>query len=208
MSMGDAGNGDRAQDPSSLNGKILRLNLNGTVPKGNPIMPGASERTIVYSMGHRNPQGIAFWPGNGKVFAVEHGPAVNDEINWIRPGLNYGWPCVTGYGTPFQACTPGGDFTDPAWASGGSTIANSGGAFVDGPAWGTYDNQLLTAQLKESDLRRYRIKGGGATAVRKAIYFNNRWGRLRAVTFGPNSRVWITTSNGSNDRIIRITPVL
>jgi glucose/arabinose dehydrogenase len=208
MSMGDAGNGDRAQDPSSLNGKILRLNLNGTVPKGNPIMPGASERTIVYSMGHRNPQGIAFRPGNGKVFAVEHGPTVNDEINWIRPGLNYGWPCVTGYGTPFQACAPGGDFTDPAWASGGSTIANSGGAFVDGAAWGTYDNQLLTAQLKESDLRRYRIKDGGATALRKAIYFNNRWGRLRAVTLGPNSRVWITTSNGSNDKIIRITPVL
>jgi len=207
MSMGDAGNADRAQDPTSLNGKILRLNLNGTVPADNPIMPGASQRTIVYSMGHRNPQGIAFHPGNGRVYAVEHGPAVNDEINWIRPGLNYGWPCVTGFGNPYQACAPG-VYTDPAWASGGSTIANSGGSFVDGAKWGTYDNQLFTAQLKEADLRRYRLKNAGMTAVRQAIYYNNKWGRLRAVTLGPGSRLWITTSNGSNDKIIRITPVL
>jgi glucose/arabinose dehydrogenase len=209
MSMGDAGNANRAQDPTSLNGKILRLNRNGSVPADNPIMPGATQRTIVYSMGHRNPQGIAFHPGNGRVYAVEHGPAVNDEINWIRPGLNYGWPCVTGFGTPYQTCLAGtAGFTDPVWASGGSTIANSGGAFMDGANWGTYDNQLLTAQLKESDLRRYRIKSAGTVATRMATYFNETWGRLRAVTLGPGNRIWITTSNGSNDKVIRITPVL
>jgi len=208
MSMGDASNGDLAQDPTSLNGKILRMNRNGGVPADNPIMPGTTQRTIVYSMGHRNPQGIAFHPGTGRVYAVEHGPAVNDEINWIRPGLNYGWPCVTGFGTPNQSCPSGVTYTDPAWASGGSTIANSGGSFVDGANWGTYDNGLFTAQLKEADLRRYRIKDGGTTAARVAIYFDNRWGRLRAVTLGPGNRLWITTSNGSNDKVIRITPVL
>lgn len=208
MSMGDASNSNLAQDPTSLNGKILRLNRNGTVPADNPVMPGATKRTFVYSMGHRNPQGIAFQPGTGRVYAIEHGPDVNDEINWIRPGLNYGWPCVTGFGTPYQTCASGGTFTNPVWASGGRTIANSGGAFVRGSKWGSYAGKLFTAQLKESDLRRYRITDGGNTAVRQAIYFNNRWGRLRAVTLGPGKRLWITTSNGSNDKIVRITPAL
>lgn len=207
MSTGDAGVGSRAQDPNSLNGKILRINLDGSVPKHNPIMPGASGRSFVYSMGHRNPQGIAFQPGTGRIYAVEHGPDVNDEINWIRKGHNYGWPCVTGFGTPYQACSGSATFTDPVWASGGRTIANSGGAFIDGDAWGAFAGQLLTAQLKESDLRRYRIRNAGTEAVRKAIYFDNRWGRLRAVVMGPNHAVWITTSNGSNDKVIRVKPV-
>lgn len=209
VSMGDGAVEARAQDPSSLNGKILRVNRNGSVPDSNPIMPGASQRTVVYSMGHRNPQGIAFQPGTGRVFAVEHGPDRSDEINRIRPGRNYGWPCVTGNNNSYHpgtaGCATNGPFVAPAWHSGSSTIATSGAAFVRGAPWGSFRDQLFVAQLKESDLRRFKIVDE-ATADHRATYFNGRWGRLRGVVLGPGKRLWITTSNGSNDKVIRITP--
>ncbi|HSM38240.1 MAG TPA: PQQ-dependent sugar dehydrogenase [Candidatus Limnocylindrales bacterium] len=211
VSMGDAGDEALAQDPSSLNGKILRLNRGGGVPSDNPIMPGASKRTIVYSVGHRNPQGIAFHPVKGRVYAIEHGPDRSDEINWIRPGRNYGWPCVTGNNAPYHngyaACATNAPFTPPVWHSGSSTIATSAGAFVSGSKWQGWSRNLFVAQLKEQDLRRFRVSSDGLTATQKAVYFNNKWGRLRAVARGPGQRIWITTSNGSNDKVIRIAPV-
>ncbi len=210
VSMGDAANEALAQNPDSRNGKILRVNRNGSVPSDNPILPGSSGRSIVYSMGHRNPQGIAFHPGSGRVYAVEHGPDRSDEINWIRPGRNYGWPCVTGNNSSYHPGTPGcsqnGPFVKPAWHSGSSTIATSGAAFARGSAWESYRNQLFVAQLKEQDLRRFKIIDDGRTAVRRQTYFNERWGRLRGVASGPGKKLWITTSNGSNDRIVRIAP--
>ena len=207
VTMGDANVQSRAQNPSSLNGKVLRINRNGSIPSDNPIMPGASSRTAVYSMGHRNPQGLAFHPTTGRVYVAEHGPEVNDEINWVQAGLNYGWPCVTGNGTPYNpisACD-GKTFTDPIWRSGAPTIATSGAAFVSGPRWENWSGQLFVAQLKESDLRRFVITDGGATADHRATYYNGRWGRLRAVVFGPGRHLFITTSNGSNDKVIRVS---
>jgi glucose/arabinose dehydrogenase len=207
VTMGDATIQSRAQNPNTLNGKVLRINRNGSIPDDNPIMPGASGRSAVYSMGHRNPQGIAFHPTTGRVYVVEHGPEVNDEINWVRPGLNYGWPCVTGNGTDYNTISScaGKTFTDPAWRSGAPTIATSGAAFVRGPRWENWKGQLFVAQLKESDLRRFVITDGGTTADHRATYYNGRWGRLRAVVFGPGRHLFITTSNGSNDRVIRIS---
>ena len=210
VTMGDANNSARAQDPDALNGKILRVNRSGSVPSDNPVLPGASGRSVVYSMGHRNPQGIAFHPTTDRAYAVEHGPDRADEINWIRPGRNYGWPCVTGNNSSYSPGTPGcagnGPFTKPAWHSGSSTIATSGAAFARGSVWGDYRNQLFVAQLKEQDLRRFKLKDEGRTAVRRQTYFDGRWGRLRGVTSGPSSRLFLTTSNGSNDKIIKIAP--
>lgn len=210
-SMGDGGVASRAQNPTSRNGKILRMNRDGSVPSDNPIMRGTSRRTIIYSMGHRNPQGIAFQPGTGRVYAVEHGPDRDDEINWIRKaagnvGRNYGWPCVTGFGNPYQSCSGNGPYTNPVWATGNFTIANSGGTFVRGSRWMGYRNHLFVSQLKQEDLRRYRISSSGTTATRRAIYFNERWGRLRAAVLGNHNYLWITTSNGTNDKVIRIIP--
>jgi glucose/arabinose dehydrogenase len=211
VTMGDAAVESRAQDPMSLNGKVLRVNRNGSIPSDNPIMPGASRRTVVYSMGHRNPQGIAFQPGTGTVFAVEHGPDRSDEINRILAGRNYGWPCRTGnnalYHTGVEGCSTNGPFTRPVWHSGSSTIATSGAAFARGPAWGSFRNDLFVAQLKERDLRRFDIVSS-TDADQRSLHFNDRWGRLRAVVNGPGSRLWITTSNGSNDKVVRVTPVL
>jgi glucose/arabinose dehydrogenase/putative cell wall-binding protein len=214
VSMGDAGEPFRAQDPAALNGKVMRINRDGSIPAGNPIMPGASARTAVYSMGHRNPQGIAFQPGTDRVYVAEHGPELNDEINLIVAGGNYGWPCYTGAGVAYLAdasCGPAGSYLNPTWASGSPTIATSGLDFVDGPAWGDFDGDLFVAQLKDADLRRFTPSGDGGTMSLSATLFDGTWGRLRAVVQGPAGQLYLTTSNGTNDRVIRIsevTPVL
>lgn len=206
LSMGDANQPFDAQDSGKLNGKILRVNRDGTIPDDNPIWPGNSSPTRVYSIGHRNPQGIAFQPANGRVYAVEHGPDVDDEINWIRPGRNYGWPCVTGHNNPYMSCSGDATFSVPAWATEGPTLATSGGVFVDGAAWDDWDHNLMVCTLKESDMRRFTISGTGQPATERSVLFNNRWGRLRAAVLGPGGKLYITTSNGSDDKVIRITP--
>lgn len=196
--MGENGNGRLAQDPNSLNGKILRVNGDGTVPADNPILPGASVRTFAYSMGHRNPQGLAFQPDTGAAFEIEHGATTNDEINILVPGKNYGWPDQEGMGGT------GKGFTDPVWTSGVVTYATSGAAFVTGDRWGAWSGSLFVATLKEQDLRRFVVTG--TTVVPKEVLFDQKYGRLRSIVQGPDGALYMTTSNGSGDRIIRVAP--
>ena len=130
VTIGDAnlsGDDNPAQDPAILNGKVLRLELDGSVPEDAPFASGA------VSIGHRNPQGIAF-RDDGLVLEVEHGTDENDEINRILAGANYGYPCVTGDGIPGpipDACASDAVLSPPAWKSGNPTIATSGAAFLD-----------------------------------------------------------------------------
>ncbi len=206
IGMGDSANAPLAQDRTSLNGKILRLNRDGTVPSDNPVIGGT--RNAVYSMGHRNPQGIAFRPGTSQVYAVEHGPDVNDEINVLVAGGNYGWPCYTGFGSPQQTsgCGPASSYRNPLWASGSSTLATSGAAFAGGTQWADYNGHLFVSTLKERDVRRFSISAGGTAYGGPVTHFNETWGRLRGMVSGPGGQLYITTSNGSNDRVIRISP--
>jgi glucose/arabinose dehydrogenase len=206
LSMGDSNHPFEAQNPNKLNGKILRINRGGSIPSDNPIWPGHSNPTRVYSIGHRNPQGIAFHPENGRVYAVEHGPERDDEINWIRAGRNYGWPCVTGRNHPYMDCSGNATFTIPAWSSEGPTLATSGGVFLNGTNWEDWNDDLMVCTLKESDLRRFTVAADGHPATQRNVLFNNRWGRLRAAVRGPGNKLYLTTSNGSNDKVIRITP--
>jgi glucose/arabinose dehydrogenase len=196
--MGDSGNGRLAQDPSSLNGKILRMDPDGGVPADNPVLPGASARTYAYSMGHRNPQGLAFQPRTRVVFEIETGATTNDEINILAPGKNYGWPEQEGTGGMAKG------FTDPIWTSGTVTYATSGAAFVTGDAWGAWSGSLFVATLKEQDLRRFAVNG--TSVVPKEVLYDQKYGRLRSVVQGPDGALYVTTSNGSGDRIIRIAP--
>ena len=197
VTMGDAGDTANAQNPNVLNGKVLRVNGDGTIPADNPIMPGASARTAVYTMGNRNPQGLTFEPGTGRVIEVEHGDDTHDEINILRVGANYGYPVCRG---------PCGDprFVDPAWSSGSVTLATSGADFARGVQWGAYDGSLFVATLKETDLRRFTL--AGAVATQRDVLFDGTYGRMRTVRQGPDGSLYITTSNGSADRVIRITP--
>ena len=117
LSVGDANlpaGENRAQDPDRLNGKVLRLNLDGSVPADNPF------ESPVYSLGHRNPQGLAFGP-DGTAWEVEHGTDENDEINHLQAGGNYGYPCFTGADAPGpipDGCGAASEYLPPAWASG------------------------------------------------------------------------------------------
>ncbi len=145
---------NRAQDPESLNGKILRLALDGGIPSDNPF------GTAIFSLGHRNPQGIAVSPA-GLVVAAEHGTDVNDEVNVIVPGGNYGYPCFTGVsdvGPIPDGCGPASDYLAPAWASGSPTLATSGAAFPSGSGW---DGELVVSTLKEEDLRVFSVSAAG-----------------------------------------------
>jgi len=154
--MGDNGNGGLAQDPSSLNGKVLRVNTDGSGPDDNPSRPGAVARGYAYTMGHRNPQGLAFGP-DGTVYEIETGAAANDEINILSPGKNYGWPDHEGTGGMARG------LADPIWTAGAVPYATSGATFVTGDAWGSWSGSLVVATLKEQDLRRFTVAGATAT---------------------------------------------
>lgn len=209
VSMGDANQTGLAQDRSSLNGKILRMTRDGGTPADNPVIGGT--RNVVYSMGHRNPQGIAIRPGTDQVYAVEHGPAVNDEVNRIVAGGNYGWPCHTGAST--AACGPSATTIGSLWASGASTIATSGATFVASSQWADYGGQLFVTTLKERDVRRFGIDAPGVSLGDPATHFDGVWGRLRASVLGPGGQLYLTTSNGAasglcptGDCVIRVSP--
>jgi len=195
VSMGESTIGSLAQNVTSLNGKILRVNTDGSIPADNPVLPGRSEPSAIWSYGHRNPQGITFQQGTGAVFEVEHGEDIEDEINVLEKGANYGWPIVEGP-------DPSKRFKDPVWSSGPATIANSGATFVTGTMWGTWSGSLFIAQLKEADLRRYVVQGTKVTPAE--ILLNGKYGRLRSPVLGPDGALYVTTSNGSGDRIVRV----
>ena len=95
-------------------------------------------------------------------------------------------------------------FTDPIWTSGGVTYATSGATFVTGDRWGAWSGSLFIATLKEQDLRRFTVTG--TTVVQRETLYDQKYGRLRTVVQGPDGALYVTTSNGSGDRIIRIAP--
>jgi glucose/arabinose dehydrogenase len=203
LSVGDANlpaGENRAQDPERLSGKVLRLNLDGSVPADNPF------DSPVYSLGHRNPQGLAFGP-DGTAWAVEHGTDENDEINRLRAGGNYGYPCITGADSPGpipDGCEPASAYLPPAWASGSPTLATSGATFLSGSQWGDWEGQLVVSTLKEEDLRLFSV-GAGGTATLEETLLDGGFGRLRAVVISPDGALYVSTSNGSDDRILRVT---
>src|SRR5438477_138035 len=143
VTMGEVGNTTFSQNPNALNGKVLRVNPDGTIPGDNPILAGAFGRTAAYTMGHRNPQGIAFQPGTGLPYTAEHahytdratGAHSHATVNLLRPGLNFSWPNGAG---PW--------FTPPAWQSFDNPyVATSGVTFVSGAQWVAWNGNLCLA---------------------------------------------------------------
>jgi glucose/arabinose dehydrogenase len=195
---GDGGQATRAQDVASLNGKVLRINADGSVPSDNPTLKGQSGPSAVYALGLRNPGGLAFQPTTGRCFVVDAGDLAQDEINEVSAGANFGWPTVLG---PFGRSR---GFTDPVWSSGTAALAVAGADFLSGPDWSTWSDSLVIATLKVQDLRRFTVDDTYAT--QREILVAQKYGRLRAVTAAPDGSLLVSTSNGSGDRIIRIAP--
>jgi aldose sugar dehydrogenase len=200
FSTGDASNQGLPQDKGSVNGKFLRIHLNGSIPADNPI-PGSP----VWSYGHRNAQGLVL--ANGILYSSEHGPDTDDEVNILEKGRNYGWPKVNGF------CDKGGEkafcrannVQEPlyAWTP---TIAVCGlGYYGDGPIV-QWRHSLLMATLKDATLYQLQLDGSGKTIQKVDTYFSGKYGRLRDVCVAPNGKVYFCTSNGDKeDRLIVVS---
>ncbi len=214
------GTGDTArpavpQDRHALGGKVLRLDLRTGAPApGNPFLASADPRErLVYTYGHRNVQGVAVRPGSGQVFTAEHGPTFNDEVNLLRPGANYGWdPSRGGTVSWYDESVPMTDlqrFPDavPAiWQSGPTTQAVCAAAFLSGRQWGDLDGALVVTALKGAKLLVLRLdRSGAVVSVGIPPELQNGYGRLRAARLGPDGALYVTTTNGDDDKLLRIT---
>jgi glucose/arabinose dehydrogenase len=199
ISTGDASNPAFAQTESSPNGKILRLNIDGTIPADNPVAGNP-----YWSWGHRNPQGLVF--ANNKLYSSEHGPNNDDEINIIEKGRNYGWVNVQGFcdQSNEQSFCQSNNVVEPirAWTP---TIATSGLDYYNNDLIPQWKNSLLLATLKNSRLYQLKLDDAftGITAANE--YFINVYGRMRDICISPQGKVYVCTSNGGDDKIIEIT---
>ena len=208
IATGDGASGTVPQDLTSLGGKVLRVDAStGAGAPGNPF--ASSPR--VYTYGHRNPQGLTRRPGTSQMWSVEHGPNIDDEINLLVKGGNYGWDPVPGYNQAVPM-TDLGQFPgalEARWSSGDPTLATSGGIFLDGDDWDEWEGRLAVATLKASELHIFDFTPNGTFVSQVVVLeLDGTYGRLRTPMMGPDGALYLTTSNGSGDRILKVVPSL
>ena len=199
ITTGDAANQSLPQNTSSTSGKILRLNLDGTIPSDNPVAGNP-----YWSFGHRNPQGLVF--ANNLLYSSDHGPSTDDEINIIEKGRNYGWPNVNGFcdaGSEQTFCTAN-NVREPlkAWTP---TVAVCGLDYYNNDLIPQWKNSLLLVALKESRLYQLKLDVANTSISSTTEYFAGSYGRMRDLCIAPSGKIYICTSNGgNNDRIIEV----
>ena len=213
---GDTGNRKDIHHKNALVVKLLRMNLDGSIPDDNPV-----KGSYFYSMGHRNQQGLV--AAKGKIYASEHGPNNDDEINLIRAGGDYGWPYVEGF------CDKENELIycdtvavqEPliAWTT---TIAPAGLDFFDHPSIPEWQNSLMLTSLKGRSLQVFKLNESGEEIIDQKIYLQKQFGRYRDLCVSPSGEIFLITSNTDwhierhswmydnvpaegNDRIIRIS---
>ncbi len=212
ITTGDAAVGTGPQSLSSLAGKVLRVDASdGSGADGNPF----SSAPLVYTYGHRNAQGLALRPDTRQMWVVEHGPRYDDEINLLQSGGNYGWDPV-----PAESNDPSYNQSVPMtdldkysaavaarWSSGSSTLATSGGIFLEGEQWGNWEGRLAVAALRDRKLHLFDFNPDGEFQGRLSAPELEWEGiRLRSPVMGPDGALYITTSQRSpSDLIYRVT---
>jgi glucose/arabinose dehydrogenase len=197
ITTGEATQRQLAQDPASLNGKLLRLS--GAAARG------GGGRPEIVSSGHRNVQGIDWQPGSNRLVITELGEADRDEVNVIRQGGNYGWPLARG------GDDGGGRFVPAAWDTGQDDIAPSGATFVHHPG-SAWTGDFVFGALVGAQVRRLTFSGDRVTGDHRL--FAGTYGRIRDVVEGPDGALYLLTSNrdgrgspsASDDRIVRVVP--
>jgi glucose/arabinose dehydrogenase len=210
LTNGDSSSPSHAQDLKKFSGKIFRLQRDGAIPPDNPF-PGSP----VYSLGHRNPQGLAWHPLTGKLYSAEHGQSAHDEINLIVAGANFGWPLIQGDDKEIKqedvAKKGPGPIKPPILHSGDETWAPSGITFVSRGPW---KGNLLVANLRGTQILRVVLTPSGESVQSAEPLFKNEFGRIRDVVEGSDGSLYILTNNrdgrGSpgkdDDRIIKLSP--
>ncbi|RKN86959.1 PQQ-dependent sugar dehydrogenase [Paenibacillus ginsengarvi] len=189
VTVGDAQQRELSQSKDSMAGKILRIRSDGSIPADNP-----DPRSPVYSMGHRNPQGLAWQPGTGKLFSSEHGQTAKDEINVIEKGGNYGWPLIEGDLTEAKQPQPAGIvLRKPLLHSGETTWAPSGMTFVTQGPW---KGKLLVAGLRGTQVLKLTLTGGADVRIdAMEALWKGEFGRIRHVAEGPDGSLYVLTNN-------------
>jgi glucose/arabinose dehydrogenase len=198
---------DEAQNLANTIGKIIRIRPDGAVPPDNPFVGRAGARPEIWSYGHRNPEGLAFNPVDGKLWEQEHGPQGGDEINIIEKGKNYGWP-VIGYGIDYNGARihegthkPG--MEQPLWHWTPS-IAPSGMTFYSGDLFKGWKGSLINGALKFQLLSRLTLDSD--RVVQEERLLQGLRERIRDVRQGPDGALYLLTDNSAG-RILRLVPV-
>jgi glucose/arabinose dehydrogenase len=212
VATGDSTDWKLAQVTDSLAGKILRLNDDGSVPKDNPFIDNKAYRPEIWTVGQRNPQGLAFQPGSGLLFETEHGPSSfegkgsgGDEVNIIEAGKNYGWPKIhhretrEGMESPLLEYSP--------------ACAPASAAFYNGSVFPSFKGNFFFGCL--AGTRIIRIVLDGRKVVSQEDLLSGNFGRIRDVAEGPDGFIYFSTSNQdgrgnpaeNDDRILRLVPI-
>jgi len=205
VTTGDIHNPDLPQNLESLNGKILRMNPDGSAPADNPFFGEGPNARFVWSFGHRHPQGLA-WDDRGRLWQTEHGPSgeqydparypggagrcCRDELNLISKGGNYGWPVISGDDARAGMITPvANSGTTTAWAPGGLAFAA--------------DGKLYAPMLRDQHLHQFTLDAGSGVAEQRELY-RGTFGRLRAATYDPCRNALWFTGDGLSAAVYRV----
>jgi len=195
LTLGERGQMERAQRPDDHAGSVIRLHDDGRVPQDNPFAGKPGWKPEKFDLGHRNMQGAALHPQTGMLWTHEHGPQGGDEVNVIRPGVNYGWPVIT-YGVNYGSGTRIGEGTHKAgmaqplyvWVP---SIAPSGMAFYTGERFPRWKGDLFVGALRDEML--VRLKLDGEKVVREERLLKGVLGRIRDVRSAPDGYLYLLT---------------
>jgi aldose sugar dehydrogenase len=207
LSVGDRGTMENAQNTNVHAGKVMRLKDDGTVPSDNPLVGVPNTKPEIYSWGHRNIQGMAMNPANGKIYAHEHGPRGGDELNLVQKGKNYGWPKVT-FGIDYNGTVISSDTAQPGleppltyWVP---SIAPSGLVFVQN-AQNTNEADVLLGALAGTHLHWLKMKDDKVTLATRSL---QGYARFRDVEQAPDGKLYALTESPSRLVLLRSNIVI
>jgi glucose/arabinose dehydrogenase len=197
---------EQAQDRSNHVGKIVRLNRDGSIPKDNPLVGQSGTAAEIYSLGHRNVQGIVYDAELQRLYSHEHGPRGGDELNLIEPGNNYGWPLIT-YGIDYTGAQispytelPGLQQPLLHWTP---SVAPSSLTIYRGELFPQWQGDLFASTLAERSVRRIRLQDGKLAG--EEVLFEELEARIRDVRSGPDGALYLLTDSG-NGQLLRVLP--